>query len=167
MTVTLLIGQREIEIDNSLLQISQAVKGLLSDLQVTDVEFRVPAQYLSIIDICVNKICYDRKGQAVYHDELPVISDVKPLCLCFFIETFFADSVFFGYLIRQAYTIWDELYPCIPSLPDERSVYLYTPYEFVPKDYMSRESFFSEWLTINANKLVSLSGSRTYHTDVH
>ena len=81
-------------------------------------------------------------------------------------EAFFADNTFFVYLMKQAYDIWVEFYLYIPSLPDDRLVYLYTPYEFVSRKHIDKPSFFKEWLTINANKEIVLTGKGTYHTKV-
>jgi antitoxin component YwqK of YwqJK toxin-antitoxin module len=169
MTVTLLIGQEKIEVDNSLLRNSETVTGLLLDLQQTDVEIIVPSQYLSVIDIYldfINKIFYNDKEEVVYPNDLLVISDINTLIQCFLMESFFADDTFFVYLMSQAYGMWNEFYQHISSLPDERLVYLYSPYWFVPNKYMNKESFFKDWFKLNANKNIMLNGKNLYHTDV-
>ena len=167
MTITLLLEQRKVTVDNSLLQNSEIVTSLLSDTQQDDVEFSIPSQYSSVIDIYldfINKISYDSKGVVVYPDTLLAIRDVEILVNCFFMKSFFLDNSLFAYLMGQAYGIWDEFYLYIPSLPDEELVYLHTPHKFVPEKYIKREGFFKAWLSINANKIVVLNGKDTYHT---
>jgi len=169
MTITLVLGQSRVEVDNSLFQTSELVKGAISDLQQTNIDIIVPPEYWPVVDIYldfVSKISYDEKGEVLYPNNLLVVIDIDTLILCFFMEAFFEDNAFFVYLMQQAYGIWDKFYPDIKLLPDERLVYLYTPYELVPKRYMDKESFFREWLQINTNKDVILNGNRVYHTDV-
>jgi len=169
MTITLLINRERVEVDNSLLRGSKLVEGILSDLKSESIDIIVPSEYSSVIYLYLyftHKISYDEKGQVTYPKSLPVISDADTLFSCFFMEAFFADDAFFSYLMKQAYGIWSEFYPDIKLLPDERLVYLYTPYELVPKKYMDKESFFREWLSINANEDITLNGNRVYHTDV-
>ena len=171
MTVTLSINQRKTKVDNSLLQTSELVKNSVIDLGREDIDVDIPSRYWPVVDVyldLIHKISHDEKGQVVYLDDPPIIDDINILFLCFFMETFFVDTSFFIYLMKQAYGIWNEFYPNIKLLPDERSIYLHTPYEFVPKTYMDRESFFNEWLGINANKDAVLCQQSTeiYHTDV-
>jgi len=120
MVVTLLIDDKRTEVDNSLLRTSETVTNLLSDLQLTDVEFTIPSQYsTSVVSIYldfVNKISYNN-GEVVYPDDLPVVDNVNTLLSCFRMESLFADNAFFVYLMKQAYGIWDDfllVYP-IPT----------------------------------------------------
>jgi len=169
MTVTLLLGQDRREVDNSLLQSSRTVLLLLSDLQQIDVEFRVPQQYLYVIGIYlefITKVSTSDKSELVDSSNLAVIDSVDKLLSCFLMESFFDDSTFFDYLIGQAYNVWNEFYPHVSSLPNDRSVYLYSPYEFVPKACMNKEGFFKEWFDINANKDIVLNTKDTYCTYV-
>jgi len=166
MTVTLTF--RTVE-DNSLFQTSETVVNLLTDLKLDDVDINVPPQYSSVLHIYldfVNKISFDELNKVIYPDNLLSIDDVDTLLLCFDMESFFADQAFFVYLMRQTYKVWNSFYQHVPSLPDERLVYLYTPYEFVPEKYMNRPPFFKEWLEINANSKVVLNGNEVYYTDV-
>jgi len=170
MTVTLLIEQRKVRVDNSQLQGSELVENVVSDLGQEDVDISVPPRYLPVIDIYldfISKISYDKEGEVIYPANLLVISNIDDLFLCFFMETFFEDNSFFVYLMDQAYSIWNEFYPTISLLPDERLVYLYTPYELVPEEYMDKEGFFKEWLQINANKNIILNGNKVYRTIVN
>ena len=167
MTVTLLIDQHPVRLDNSLFQTSDRIKDALADLQQDDIELEIPPQYWSVIDIYlefIGKIYFDDEGKVVYPNDLPVISDIKTLLLCFDMESFFADHAFFIYLMGEAYTLWSEFFPRIRTLPDERLAYLYSPYEFVPEEYRQRPAFFKEWLSINANKEIVLNGDEVYHT---
>ena len=169
MTVTLFIEQRKVRVDNSRLQNSELVKNVVTDLGQQDVDITVPSRYLPVIDYYldfIDKVSHDEKGEVVYPDDLLIIDGVNDLFLCSSMETFFGDNAFFVYLMDQAYSIWNEFYPIISLLPDERLIYLYTPYEFVPEKYMDRESFFKEWLHVNANKNIVLNSNEIYHTDV-
>ena len=169
MTITLVLGQSRVEVDNSRLQTSELVKGVISDLQQTNIDIIIPPEYWPVVDIYldfINKISYNEKGKVLYTHSFLVISNIDILLLCFFMEAFFEDNAFFVYLMQQAYGIWDKFYPDIKLLPDERLIYLYTPYEFVPEKYIDKESFFREWLSINANEDITLNGNRVYHTDV-
>ena len=169
MTVTLLTDKESVGLDNSLFQTSDRIKDALADLQQDDIELEIPPQYWSVIDIYlefIGKIYFDDEGEVIYPNDLPVISDIKTLLLCFDMESFFADHAFFVYLMTQTYTLWSEFFPYIHTLPDERLAYLYTPYEFVPEEYRQRPAFFKEWLEINANKEVVLNSNEDYHTEV-
>ena len=146
---------------------------LLSDLRQTDVKIVVPSQYLLVINIYldfVNNILCNDEGQITCHGSLPTINDVKTLTLCFVMESFFADNTFFVYLMRQAYSVWNEFFSLysISQSQYEMLIYLYTPYEFIPEEYRNRPSFFKDWLAINANKEVVLcgQGNDVYHTIV-
>jgi len=142
---------------------------MIADLGQDDVDIFVPPRYTPVTDYYVDfitKISYDKKGEVTYPINLLTISDINVLFLCFFMDIFFGDSVFFPYLMKQAYGIWHGFYPTISLLPDERLIYLYTPYELIPDEYMNRESFFREWLQINANTAITLNGNNLYHTDV-
>ena len=169
MTVTLFIEHEKVKVDNSLLRSSELVKSVIIDLGQDDVDIFVPSRYAPVIDYYldfIHKISYDKEGEVIYPASLPIIDNTNDLFLCFFMETFFGDSTFFSYLMRQAYGIWHEFYPIISLLPDERLIYLYTPYELVPDEYMDRESFFKEWLQINANTATILNGNDLYRTAV-
>lgn len=177
MTVTLLIGQEEIKVDNSLLRKSQLFKEGINDLgqravvnsDREDVDIVVSARYLPVIDIYldfINKISYDEEGKVVYPDSLRVINNIETLILCFYMESFFGDSAFLVYLMGQAYNMWNEFLPHIEGLPGERLIYLYTPYEFVPWHHIDTPSFFKEWLAINGNTEIVLNGKYHYFTEV-
>jgi len=171
MTITLIINQEHVRLDNSLLRTSKAVTDALADLHQNDIDIEIPFDYWSTIDIYlefVNKIYFDDSGQVIYPDNLPTIDEPETLTLCFYMESFFEDHTFFIYLMKQAYAIWSAFLPYIHTLPDERLVYLYTPYEFVPDKYRDKLSFFKEWLDINANKQVVLcwQGNEVHSTYV-
>jgi len=171
MTVTLLIGQKETKVNNSQLKTSETIVNLLSDLQLDSVEVEVPPQYSTVVNIYLgftSKISCHDKEEDLCSNNSTTINDVKTLLLCFRMEAFFADNVFFVYLMKQTYSIWDEFRQYIPSLPDERLVYLYTAFEFVPGEYMSKGGFFKEWLNLNANKNITLcrQGDEVHHTEV-
>jgi len=170
MTVILLIdGEEPITEDNSLFRTSEMVVELLADLQLEDVTIDTPSRYSLVLYIYldfINKISFDKDGRVTYPDNLFSIRNTKTLLLCFNIESFFADQTFFVYLMRQAYEVWDRFYRYIPYVPDERMIYLYTPYEFVPDKYRNLQTFFDAWIKINANREIVLNGNEVYHTDV-
>lgn len=129
----------------------------------------VPARYLPIIDFYLDflKKVVVNEGKVVSYTSQPShIKHMEDLLLGFEVEAFFADNIFFVYLMKQAYKMWQLFLPTILSLPDERAVYLYTPYEFVPANYMGKDSFFNEWLSINADRSVLLNDDNYYYTDV-
>jgi len=146
ITFTLTNGQ-VIYVPNSVISSSNTITSLIFDTGFTDVTIKVPDAYTSVFDIYLNFL----------NDKQIIINDIDTLLLCFDMESFFADNEFFKYLISQCYPLWREFYPHINTLPDDRSVYLYSPYEFVPSKYMDKDSFFDEWLDINQNKQVVLN----------
>jgi len=169
MTVTLVLGHQDtVTMAASRFRTSDTVTDLLSDLGLSNVDITIPPRYLPVINIYImfiNTISFDDKGRVVYPDNLPIINNTHDLLLCFFMEAFFADTAFFDYLMTQAYDIWYDFYPHIHSLPSERSIYLYTPYHFVPYDYMDKEVFFNEWLTINSGNNITLNKVIVYSKD--
>lgn len=101
---------------------------------------------------------------SVLRNESPVISSAEQLVACFMLESLFSDDKFLDYCLLQVYHIWDSFRPLISSLPDERWMYLRTPYEFVPDKYMSVVDFFHQWLSLNRNKTVTLNSNEVYYT---
>jgi hypothetical protein len=158
MTVTFVLNDNsKIVVPNSIVMFSSKyIKHLLLDAGITDVTIDIPYRYSFVFGIYLDFLYRKDHG----------INDVNVLLLCFDMESYFADEQFFEYLMSQAYVMWSTFYPTISSVPDERLVYLYTPYEFVPHKYMSNPSFFNEWLDINQNKKITIDGNEMYHTDV-
>jgi len=107
-----------------------------------------------------------------HHDAHTHIKQVNILLMCFNMESFFDDDTFLKYLITEThiyiyiYPVWNEFYSHIGELPDEREMYLYTPYQFVPDTYMNKPSFFNQWISINQNKNIILNNYEVYHTVV-
>lgn len=167
MTVTFLVNQEEVRVDNVLLQNSQLVKDVISQLAKDDISIPIAADYSVVINIYLEfvKVAH---SPPLPVGQLPVINDVNQLLLCFFMESFFVDSSFLIYLIGQAHGLWKDFLPHIQRLPDERTIYLYSPYEFIPDDYRQKASFFDEWLALNDNKQVILNrdNSKIYYIQV-
>lgn len=169
MTVTLIIDQQAVELDNASLRTSKTIIDAMTDTRQTNIEIEVLPAYWPVIDIYldfIGKIYYDDKGQVVYSDNLPIIDNAKTLALCFYMESFFEDHAFFLYLMKQAYDIWSSFFPYIEGRSDEGMIYMYSPYEFVPDKYRDDPQFFSDWLTTNANKQIVLDGNVTYYNYV-
>jgi len=156
MTVTFNLrnGENEVTISNNLVVTSDYIKGLLEQYNISNITIDVPVTYTNIFYIYF---------KFLNGNNIP-IDNLDTLLLCFRMESYFADNKFFEYLMLQTYTMWSTFYPHISELPDERLVYLYTPYEFVPIKYMNNPSFFKSWLQINQNKQVTINNG-IYHTD--
>ena len=132
----------------------------MSDCDVDDITVNVLQKYSGVFYIYLD----------VLNGLYPIIDNVNKLFNCFNMETFFANDTFFNYLMQQAYTMWNDFYPCINCLPDVRMVYLHTPYELVPEMYMNTPSFFQEWIQINQNTKIAINGyvysnNITYYDD--
>jgi len=65
--------------------------------------------------------------------------------------------------MSQVYSSWKEFYPYINTLPNERSIYLHSPYEFVPPVYIDNVGFFNEWLSINQTEDTSKDTFKDTH----
>ena len=173
MVVALLIDGRRIELANTKCRTSEMIMNLLSDLVLGSVDIDVPSEYSSVVDeyvAYVDSIAVDSDGNVttIHSSAMStlLINDVNILVRCFFMETFFADNAFLSHLIKCAYDIWYEFLPYIASLPNKRQIYLHSPYEFVPDDYMGREVFFNEWMMVNSNTDVILNGNEICRTIV-
>jgi len=160
MTVTFSL---EVQVPNAGVQTSEYIKNLMLDLNVEDVVVTIPSKYAPVLDIYVNFV----NGTYIPVADISGRPDVNIIVpLCFDMESYFADNEFLRYLMFLVYPIWKDFYPTISKVPDERLVYLYTPYEFVPSEYMNNPSFFKTWLEINQNSKITLNGNEVYHTDV-
>jgi len=154
MTVTFALSDGEVaHVPNSLTPSSKVITSLLADTQshdvTIDVTIDVPNEYTPVFDFYLDFL----NGNPL------TINDVNILLDCFDMESFFADDEFFTYLMSQAYSMWNEFYPLIETLPDERLIYLHSPYGVIPTKYFSMPSFFNEWLNINQNKRIILNGN--------
>jgi len=164
MTVTFFVEDlnnneyNTISVPNSIVHTSDTITHMLEYFNTSDVDIKVKQKYLHDLPIYVNFLYGKNHG---------TITNVDILLNCFDMESYFSDDEFFKYLMKQVYTIWDQFFPVINQVPDERMVYLYTPYEFVPSKYMTNPSFFDEWLKINSNVIIILNMYDEYHTDVH
>jgi len=69
-------------------------------------------------------------------------------------ESYYDDESFFNYLMAAAYPVWKEFYPHISELNDSRTVYLHSPYLYVPHEYLTKPTFFNEWLKINKDRRI-------------
>lgn len=96
------------------------------------------------------------------------ITDVKQLFTSLLIANYFGDNTYFQHLIKECHKIWSKFESSIPLFPQDiqKEIYLYTPYEFVPKWYLSDSTFFERWLYNNKNKETILNGSEKYHTKI-
>lgn len=92
------------------------------------------------------------------------IKHARDLIDCFELEGYMADDRFLRYCLLQAYRLWSDFYPLIPQLTDERLIYLHSPYEFLPEDYLTRPAFLAAWIAINHNKEVVLNGKEVYYS---
>jgi len=158
MTVTFVVGGTEEQVPNHLVMSSEYIKNLLVDLNATDITIEIKKEYIPIFNIYLAFLY----GNLNPHGG---IKNVNTLISCFKMESFFIDGDFFEYLMDQAHSLWDQFVPLISQTPDERLVYLYSPYEFVPTKYMDRDTFFNEWLKINSNINIVLNGNAIYYTN--
>ena len=170
MTVTFVINDdRRVDIPNSLaIASSEYIKNLLSDVGVSDVmDITIPHKYTHVIDIYINFLLHHmtsnknvNKIKTVHGQQtrnMQHVSDsdkwtVDTLYACFDMESYFADDKFFNYLICKAYSMWEEFYPIIDKLPNQRLIYLHTPYQYVPDNVMAKQTFFDEWIQTNKHK---------------
>jgi len=157
MTVTFVLSDgKEVKVPNSVTSTSIAISSLLDDTGLKNVTIDVPAAYTTVFKYYLGLL----------NDSRIRINDVDILLLCFNMESFFVDDTFFKYLIFEAYPLWNSFYPHIGELPDERSVYLYAPYEFLPDVYVERFVFFDEWTRINDGKQIFINVGEVYYTKV-
>lgn len=134
---------------------SQYVKNLMQDYRLSEMEVVVPTKYH---DVFLNYFNY-------LSSQCEKINNLKTLLLCFDMETYFDDQQYFQYLIQCAYWIWFEFHPHISSLVNERDIYLYSPYEFLPDNYKDNKQFFKEWRKMNENKMIEINGV-IYRADI-
>ena len=165
MTVTFVVGDIEEQIPNSVIASSEYVENMLAYFNTPDITIDVKNKYVPVFNIYLAFL----HNSINSHDDINLhnnIKDINTLMLCFDMESYFIDNEFFRYLMDKAYSMWNEFVPLIAKTPDERLVYLYSPYEFVPTRYMDKDTFFDSWLEINSNVDIVLNGNDVYHTDV-
>jgi len=171
MTVTFVLSNGETpQVPNSLVSTSNLITSLMADANLDDVEIDVPDVYTYVFHYYINVL---NNKHTIINDDNNVDEDdetnkltVDKLLVCFNMESFFADDMFFDYLLRWAYRIWDSFYSHINVLPSEHLIYLHTPYEFVPTKYMNRPQYFKQWLQINQDIKVKLNTNDIYYTIV-
>jgi len=169
MTVEFVISEtNKVVVPNSVIvSNSEYIKSLMSDLNTQNLSIDVPVRLIPVFDIYIDFL--NRNPRSINNIKQSIKS-VSDILTCFDMESYFADNKFFKYLISQTYTMWDEFYPNISKLPDDRTVYLYTPYEFVPHKYMSNPVFFNRWVYINQNKYITLkrnNGLLAQRNEIH
>ena len=157
-----LSSDQKVDVPIHIIKSSKYINSLILDCGIDDITIKVPQQYNSVFDIYLN----------VLNSNYTPVNDVSKLLDCFSaadlrfnMETFFADDMFFNYLMTQSYMIWNEFYSHINSLLDTRMVYLHTPYEFVPQKYMNTSSFFKDWIQINQNNIITINYNKVYYTN--
>jgi len=97
------------------------------------------------------------------------ITDVNRIRSCFVMETYFVDSKYFEYLMQQTFNNWNVLSTVVYDEPNpdiQRRMLLLCPYEFIRELYISRPTFFKQWLQHNINTKIVVNGSETYHTEI-
>lgn len=124
----------------------------------TKIEIPFDPQYDDVIDIYI----YFIKDKRLELINVNII--VKAINFAVLLD----DEYYLQYLVEQAYNLWSWFYPLLKNLVPEvcRYVYLYTPYTFVPDDYMRAPTFFEEWLVINGNRSITLDGNKVYWTKI-
>jgi len=157
MTVTFINDDSNICVPNNLIVSSDMINDMIAMCNTIDVYIKVKDKYKHIFNIYLNFL-YNKKQR---------IKHVNVLVECFDMESFFIDMKFFMYLIQQAYGVWTEFLPVIQQLPDTRTIYLHTPYEFIPDSYTSNPAFFNAWLKINANSTITINNHHGYSNDVY
>jgi len=133
---------------------SVILKELISNLGIkADIELSVPSQFTSTLPLYTDFL---------FGHNLDV-SNVKELLLLFELEGYYEDKSFFVYLMSEAYKFWKQFLPYLHRLND-REMYLYTPYEFIPSSLRDQPVFFETWLEINKNSKVVLDDSKVHRT---
>ena len=169
MVLTFSIELEDINFDDVT---SMYIKDLMSKFG-SDVCINIPSKYTSVFGIYLNFLSYNKQTTSI-GDNNSDNSDVKEwnlettsldtLLLCFNMESYLCDEKFFMCLMRRSYDMWYEFYPNINKLPDERMVYLHTPYFFIPTKYMDNAIFFKQWLDNNKEEAIRLNRSECYVT---
>jgi len=117
-------------------------------MNVNDVTIVVPTAYTSVFNIYSNFLDYNEL-QYVDNDSKQCVLTVDTLLLCFNMESFFIDYMFFNYLICKSYSVWNDFHPHIHALPDSKTVYLHCSHKFIPVEYINDPTFFNMWIDIN------------------
>jgi len=139
---------------------SKFIDDLLLMFSVTDIVIDVPDKYNDVFNIYFDFLAGKYISEQI---RCKFDNDINYLLLCFNMESYFNDSIFFKYLIKQSHYVWDKFYKHIDTLPDPQMVYLYSPYEYVPGIYMNKSCFFNEWLIINQRGPVLINGNKQCH----
>ena len=137
---------------------SKFVENMIGELRYNNnntIVIDIPKEYTSVFHLYIDYL-FGRLN----------VDSANELFLCFKLEIFIDDAVFFLSLMQQAYNIWVDFSNLLPVL-DDREVYLRSPYMFVPTWLMDNKSFFDEWIILNVNKSIILNyHSEVYHTEV-
>ena len=155
MTVTFVLDNSEtIPVHNDIALGSEVIASLIEDTGREDIIINVPDTYTHVFNIYVDFL-YGGKPPIVFNDIANQYGTIiEALLICFDMESYYADDLFFKYLMSAAYPVWNEFIPHITDLPDERTIYLHTPHKYIPLKYINKPIFFNEWLTINQNKKI-------------
>ena len=158
--ITLKVGSKTAYINNSKFH-SESITGMMSEAGDIDLTIDVPPKYWSVIGNYINFM----------HGRASEIVSAKKLADCFNMNTFFLDTEYLKYLIRQLYQHWSAYsQQALDSISDPdllREIYLHLPLPFIPESYKLKPTFIKEWLTNENNKKVLLDGNiQTVNTTV-
>jgi len=157
MTVTLVLSDDKIvQVPNTIVSTSKVITSCLEDTESDNVTITVPVVYTTVCNYYLD----------VLNDKPIIINDVDTLLICFKMESFFADDKFLKQLICMSYLLWKDFYPHINELPNARTVYLHTPYEFLPDAHIKTSTFFNEWIHLNQDREITVNGDGAYQTKV-
>lgn len=105
------------------------------------------------------------------HEKRPVVVDQDILNGCLEIYHITEDKNYFCHLMGQLHKFWtllspilygDEVHPHV-----KQDIYLYCPYQVLPKSYLNNKVFFNEWLKLNLNKEIVLNDDQKFKYQQH
>jgi len=132
-----------------------------------DYIFPIPDKYCNVVTNYVSFL----NGNG--NDKETDITSANQLAACFDMESYFDHDDYFHYLLEQMFDYWSQygskmLYGDL-NHDIRRCILLWSPYEFIPREYINNPTFFKQWLVnnegtnITINSKLDIINRKTYY----
>jgi len=153
---------------------SEYVKDMMSISGSADVVIPIPDKYGRVIDNYLDFIkptvmSEQTQDSCVNTTTIPITSRQR-LLLCLQLSTLLVDDNYFKYCVQQVFNNWS--YMCTMVYTDlnddlQWSIFLHSPYDFIPKQLLNNSLFMTRWNDANQNTIIKVNkGNETYYNNV-
>jgi len=148
------------DIPNIICYRSEYVKGIINDLGANTI-IDIPDKYATVIH---NYIDHLKNSINNGYESIKDIDNVK---LCLLLATYFDDSVYFKYVVKQILDTWSYMFTMVYTeltYDIEWLVLLHCPYDFLPRSFITNNIFIRAWEKNNPHDtVINVNGNEVYY----